>query len=87
MRPPFCFAMMPQTSLAHLYVALRWTAITWSQSLSCIDWNDLSRRMPALAMSTSIRLLGLNGAESAVAMIVDESSADATQGIACPPAE
>lgn len=84
--PPFCFAMMPQTSFAHLNVALRWTAMTWSQSLSCIDWNDLSRRMPAFAISTSIRLFGLNGADNAVAMIVDESSAEATQGMAWPPA-
>lgn len=32
--PPFCFSMMAQTSLAHLNVPRRWTATTWSQSLS-----------------------------------------------------
>ncbi len=55
MRPYFWVFMISQIAFTGFTVPIRCTAITASKSFSSILENDLSRRMPALAISTSMR--------------------------------
>ena len=55
MRPYCCFLRISQIAFAGFTVPITWTCMTASKSLSSILAKLLSRRMPALAISTSMR--------------------------------
>jgi len=76
---PTLFQQTAEQGLRDAY--LRWTARTWSHSFSPIAVNDLSRRIPAFAISTCTA----PNRSKATFTIASPSSAEHTAGTAEPP--